>query len=814
VQSDPTMQSLLQDLRFALRQLRRNPGFTLVAVLTLTLGIGANTAIFSVIDAVLLKPLPYPDAKRLVTVYELDARHENDVLAAADVASYASEPHLFESLAAYRSSPFTLTGQDLPERVEGAVVSADFFRVLGVPAKLGRTLLPDLDKAGSALTAVLSNTVWKRRFGGDPTIVGKIIDIDGEPYTVVGVMPEGFAFPAETEMWAASKFSVPPHPLTPNTDPSASRDRHYLEVVGRLAPGVSIEQATSAADTIHARLKKQFGDQESGTGATVVSLHEDLVGKNRPALLVLLGAVALLLLIACANVASVLLARGASRQREFAIREALGAGRKRIVRQLITEALLLSATGGGLGILAAWFLLKPISALVPPGTSLTIDVRLLGFTVALSLASGVLFGLFPALQLANAGVQSGLREGSRGSTGMRATRLRGSVVTAEIALSLVLLMAAGLLIRSFNKLLSEPEGFNPERVLSMQVSLPRAHYQTPEQQAAFVREVLDRARAIPGVSSASVISRLPLLPGQSTRDVTLVGKPSPPGAEIDPDYLVVSPDYFSTLGVNLVRGRFFTEADLHGGPPVAVISESMARHFWPNEDPIGKRMTIGKCSDSAANSSCEVIGVVGDVKEHELSQAARPTAYVPYEHDPWPFFSLVVRTRMEPASVTSELTAAVHAVDKNLPVYRVQTMQEVVARSLSPRRLRMFLLGGFAALALILACVGIYGVMAYSVVQREHEIGIRMAMGAKKQDVLKLITRQALMLALSGVGCGIVLSIGAGRLLSSVLYGVGVSDPVTLLGASLLLISVALGASLAPALRAARVDPMVALRVD
>jgi putative ABC transport system permease protein len=810
------MQSLLQDVRYALRQLRRNPGFTLVAVLTLTLGIGANTAIFSVIDAVLLRPLPYPDPGRLVTLYNLDETRHTDAIGPADVAIYRDELHLFAALAAYREQPFTLTGQDLPERVAGAVASPQFFDVLGVRAKMGRTLIPEIDKPGSAPVVVLSASVWQRRFGSDPAIVGKNIDIDGEPHTVVGVMPEGFAFPAETEMWASSKFGLPPHPLTPNVDPSNARDNHYLDIVGRLAPGVSLQQAASAADTIHARLKKQFGNEEGGKGATVISLREDLVGSDRPALLILLGAVALLLLIACANVASVLLARGASRQREFAIREALGAGRVRIVRQLITETLMLSMVGGALGIFVAWLALKPMSALVPSdaGNSLQLDLRLLLFTVAISIGSGILFGLFPALQLANSGINSGLREGGRGSTGIHATKLRSVVVTAEIALSLVLLMGAGLLMRSFSKLLGEPEGFNPDRVLSMQVSLPKARYQTPEQQAAFVREVLDRARAVPGISSAAVISRLPLLPGASTRDVDLVGKPNPPGTEVAPDYVVVSPEYFTTLGVGLLRGRMFTEHDGMPDMPVAVVSESFAQHFWPGEDPIGKRMMVGKCSDAAPGSSCEVVGVVRDVKQHELGEAVRPIVYVPYARDPWPFFSLVLRTKMEPTSAAGSVTAAIRSVDKALPVYRVQTMREVVARSLSPRRLRMFLLGGFAGLALVLACVGIYGVMAYSVVQREHEIGIRMAMGANKNDVLGLIARQALVLALSGIAVGIGLSLVTGRLLTSVLYGVGASDPVTLLASSLLLIAVAIGASLAPALRAAQVDPMVALRVD
>ena len=813
VRAGAMLEQLFQDIRFSLRVMLKNPGFTLVASLTLALGIGANTAIFSVIDTVLLKPLPYPDPERLVKLYQRIESGETESISPADFLDIRSQARSFERIAAFRELSFNLTGQERPERVRGAVVTPDFFAILGIPARLGRSLMAERDKPGGARTVVISHTLWQRQYGGDREILGKSIGIDGEPRTVVGVMPEGFRFP-DSELWVPSRYAAPEQPLAPKRDNSTSRDSHYFDVIGRLNRGVSLTRARAETDTIFRVLKKQYGDDEEGVGAAIVTLHEDLVGETRQALLILTGAVAMLLLIACANVANILLARGASRQREIALRGALGAGRNRLIRQILTESLLLAGAGGGLGIALAYWALAPLRALIPSevvaGAALKPDARLLVFTAAASFAAALIFGLIPATHLTNPGLESALKEGGRGSAhGSRALRTRSLLVVSEIGLAFALLIGAGLLIRSFSRLLAVPEGFDPERVLSMQLSLPQARYPGEAERARFVARVLDRAAVLPGVVSAAVTSRLPLNPGRSTRSIDILGRTPTTAGDIAPDYLVISPDYFRSMGIPLLAGRFFTARDNSTSPTVAIVSEAAARHFWPGEDPIGKMIQIGVQKDWSP-----VVGVVGDVRQHHLDQASPLAVYLPYAQDPWPFMALVVRTGTEPAAAASAVEAAVHAVDHDEPVYGVRTMRDVVAASLSSQRSRMVLLGMLAFLALALACLGIYGVMSYSVAQRTHEMGIRIALGASSRNVLGLVVGHAMKLTLAGIAAGLALSITTAQLMSGLVYGVRTVDIATYAGVSVILAAVALVASYIPARRTLKVDPVTALRAE
>ncbi len=810
------MNSFWRDIRFGLRVLAKSPAFTVIAVLTLALGIGANTAIFSVIDAALLRPLPYPDADRIVVLYQFDQDKQTDYPAPADFLDFRQQSSSFAYFAAHRGLPFNLSGNGQPERVEGAVVTSDFFPALGVQAVRGRTIQPDLDPPGGASVAVLGYGLWQRRFGADAGIVGRAIDVDGVSRIVVGIMPPGFAFPAGSELWTSSRFAAVSHPLRPTEDPSALRDTHYFQSFGRLKPGVTLAQASAEVDTITKRLKQQYGDQEEGFGATLIPLRQDLVGETRPALLILLGAVALVLLIACVNVANIILARGASRQKEMALRIALGAGRVHLLRHLLVESLFLALAGGGLGILLALGALAPLRALVPAnmigGASIALDSRVLLFTFFASLASGVLFGLIPGLRLLGADLNVSLQEGGRGSAGGgRARRMRSALVVTEIALAAVLLIAAGLLLRSFSHLLNVAEGFNPDHLLSLQLALPQARYPKPGDRVAFVKNTLERVNSLPGIAVSSAISRLPLNPGNSSRSVEIEGRTPPPSGDISPDYLVVTPDYFQTLGVPLLAGRTFTDRDDANAAPVAIVSEATAHHFWPGQDVIGKHLR-GACGDD--KTWCQVVGVVGDIKQHHLEQASKLAVYVPFSQDPWAFFALVVRTKLEPASAASAVEGAIHSLDADEPVYNVRSMRDVEAASLSPQRLQIALIGLFAALALILACMGIYGVMAYSVAQRTSEIGVRMALGAQTGNVLALVLGEGLRLAVLGAAIGLAGSFFAARLLSGMLFGVAPSDPFTFASVAMVLVAVAMMACYIPARRATRVDPLVALRYE
>jgi putative ABC transport system permease protein len=805
-----------KDFRYAVRSLAHNPVFTGAAVLTLALGIGANAAIFTMVDAALLRPLPYPHSERLVMLEERTSTGDTDTLSPAMYLDFRRMDSSFAYLAAFRGSSFNLTGGDRPERVRGTTVTPDFFAVLGVEARFGRTLNALQDKPGSPRTVVLSDALWERRYGGNPAIIGRTIQIDGEAPTVVGVMPPYFQYPPMSGFWMPARYAVPDYPLRPTVDQSNRRDTHYFDVVGRLKAGITAAGAKAQADTIAHRLQQRYGDGEEMVNADLEPLRDDLVGETRPALLVLLGAVALLLLIACANVANILLARGATRQKEIAIRGALGAGRGRLVRQFLTESLTLGVAGGVAGIALAYLALPAIRALLPAdalaGLPFALDARVLAFATALSVVSAILFGMVPAFQAARFDLNAVLKQGGRDSaSGSRARRVRGALVVGEVALAGVLLIGAGLLVRSFDRLLAVPEGFEPAHVLSLQLALPNAQYPDPASRARFVRSLVDRIDALPGVAGAAAITRLPLNPGNSTRSVDIKGRVSSPN-DIAPDYITVSPDYFRAMGIAVLAGRAFTDRDDADSAPVAIVSRAMARYFWPGRNPVGRWLVTDL--GGRPNVSCRVVGVVADVRQHGLAENARAALYVPYADDAWPQMSFVVRARTDPAAAASAVVAAVHSLDQSEPVYNVRTMPDVVAESLAPRRFRMLLIGSFAFAALALALVGIYGVIAYSVAQRRQEIGIRIALGAGGGDVLRTILGDALRLSLAGAAAGVILSLALTRFLSNMLYGIRPADPATFLAVCALLIAAALAAGAIPALRATRVDPLTSLRAQ
>ncbi|HEV2176676.1 MAG TPA: ABC transporter permease [Terriglobia bacterium] len=810
------MNTLLHDLRYGLRTLAKNPGFTAVAVLTLALGIGANTAIFSVVNAVLLRPLPYPQPDRLVAVGQM-WRGAGDSFSPADFLDLQAQNHVFEQMAAFKAESFNLATGDRPERLEGAVVTTNLFGVLGVRPFLGRGFLPEDAGSSGNRAVVLSNDLWRRRFGASARALGQNLILNAEPFTVVGVMPRGFGFPEGVELWVAPRYAVPEHPLRPGVNPATMRGAHYFDSIARLKAGVTLDQARADLEATMKRIVREHPDSDfKDTGPWIVKLHDNEVGNVRPALLVLLGAVGLVLLIACANVASLMLARGEGRRKELAIRRAVGASRGRVARQLLTESVLLATLGGGLGTLMAYWGFAPLAALVPAElrsfAALSLDARVLVFTMLVSLLAGLAFGIVPAVAGLRAGLVETLKEGGRTEAGGR-HRAQEVLVVSETALALVLLVGAGLLMRSFLRLLEVPEGFDPSRVLALQISLPRARYSEPRQRDIFVKQILGGIRSLPGVRSASVVTRLPLNPGGSARSIEIEGRPPQPGEDLTMDYSVVSPDYFRTLHIPL-EGRDFSAHDDARSPGVVIINQTMAKTFWPGQDAVGKRLKMDDPDNdtSVSNAPREIVGVVGDVRQRDLSRPSRPIFYAPYAQDPWPFMDIAVHAAGDPSALSSEVQRAIQSVDKDEPVYNVRTMQEIVARSVSPRRFNMLLLGLFAALALVLAAIGLFGVMSYSVSQRTHEIGIRMALGAERGRVLKAVLAQGLKLTLAGLGAGLVISLALTRAMASLLFGVRPADPVTFAAVAVVLTGVALLASYLPARRATKVDPVVALR--
>jgi putative ABC transport system permease protein len=806
------MESLFSDTRYALRNLLRRPGFTLVAVVTLALGIGANTAIFSAIHALLLKPLPFPELDRVVAIWDkLPSRGvmHNEVTM-ANYLDLQAQNQSFEQLALYRWWNANITGIDPPERIQGFLVTANYLDALGMKPIMGRNFIAEENQPGKDAVAIITHSLWQRRFGGDPNIVNKTITVNSIVRTVIGVMPEQFNFPKGAEVYG-------PIPLTPEL--IRSRGSHSFYIVGRLKPGASIEGAQAETDNIMARLEQQFPETNKGWGATVYPIVADTVRLYDTALWVMMAAVGFVLLIACANVANLMLARASGRQKEIALRTALGASRWRIVRQLLTESLIVALIGGALGTLVGFWGIDALRAANPadaakyaPGWyQLGINVPVLLFTVGLSLLSGIVFGLAPALQVSRPNLNYSLKEGSRQTSGS-AHRLRSSLVVFEVALSLMLLVGAGLLTRSFLSLLKTDPGFDPSNVMTMSIMLPAAKYKDEPSRAAFYNDLVQRVQTQPGVEAAGLVNYLPL-GGSNSSDVYFVeGVPEPPpGQENEGRYRVATPDYFRTMGISLVRGRGFTDQDKAGAPPVVVINETLARKHWPGEEAIGKRIRF--YGPPERNPWMEIVGVVRDVK-HELNIPIEPEYYLPYAQDAWPGMALVARTKVEPSSLAGALRQQVWAMDKDQPVFDLKTMQEVRSSSVALYSFSSVMLAIFAGVALLLASIGIYGVMAFAVTQRTQEIGIRMALGARTADVLKLVVKHGMKLALLGMAIGLAGSWVLTRFLEKMLVGVEATDLLTFSVVSVFLLLAAFIACYLPARRATKVDPLVALRYE
>jgi putative ABC transport system permease protein len=808
------MGTLLQDLRYGARMLRKNPGFTIVAVLTLALGIGANTAIFSVVNGVLLRPLPFRDPSRLVLIAEkssfpiISTSRENYL-------DWRDQSHSFESMEATRGGSITLTGAGEPERLNVRMATAGLFPMLGINAQIGRTFLPEEDRAGGTPVALLSYGLWQRRFGGSPDIIGKTIDLDLQPYTVVGILPSGFQILQPADVFL---------PFMPwaKTLPDDRNWHPGIIPLARLKQGVSKEQARAEMVGITKRLERQYPDYNTGTSADVVGLHDQIVQNARPALLLLLGAVSFVLLIACANVANLLLARAASRGREVAIRTAMGAGRGRVIRQLLTESVLLSLAGGLIGVLIAWvavgLLLKIAAGSVPQGVPIGLDPWVLAFTAVISLITGLLFGIVPALRTAKLDLREALNEGSRGSTaGPGQHVLRGALVAIEIALAMLLLVGSGLLLRSFSRLQEVPPGFQPDHLLVADIPLSPTAYAKPQDRYQFFDRLVERAKSLPGVRSAAAASFLPVSGGGSIIHFNITGRPpKSPHEFVAAGYRTITPNYLETLGVPLLQGRFFTSADNEKSPAVVIINATMAHTFFPNENPLGKRLQLGALPEQDV-PTMEIVGVVGDVHSG-LDTDPQAEMYLPYRQADLllPVFqlSVVMRTAGDPSLQTAALRSALAEIDPNQPLVKVRTMEENMATTVAQPRFRAWLIGILAILALVLAAVGVYGVMSYTVTQRTNEIGIRVTLGAQPQDVFRIIVGEGLRLALFGVGVGLVAALALTRLLQSFLFGVSAYDPFTFIGVSVLLTVVAAAASYFPARRATRVDPMIALRYE
>jgi putative ABC transport system permease protein len=804
----------MKDVRYALRLLLKSPGFTAIAVVTLALGIGANTAIFSVVNGVLLRPLPFREPSRLVLIAE---RSPFPVITTSyqNFQDWHDQSQSFESIEGVRSAAITLTGAGEPERLNVQMATAGLFSMLGISAHIGRTFLPEEDKAGGTPVAVLSYGLWQRRFGGSQEILGKPIDLDSKPYTVVGVLPSGFQILQPADVF------VPLHPWG-KTLPDDRNWHPGIIALARLKPGVLREQAHAEMLAITKRLEQQYPDYNTGTSADVVGLQDQIVKNSRPALLLLLGAVSFVLLIACVNVANLLLARAATRGREVAIRTAMGAGRARIVRQLLTESVLLSLTGGILGILLAQAALGPLLKLaagsVPQGATITLDPWVLAFTALVSLLTGLLFGIVPALRTARLDLRETLNEGSRGSTaGPGQHRIRGALVAMEIALALLLLVGSGLLLRSFARMQEIPPGFQPDHLFVADIPLSPTAYSKPESRYEFFDRLVDRARALPGVRSAAAASFLPVSGGGNIIHFNITGRPpKSPHEFIAAGYRTITPNYLETLGVPLLRGRLFTPADNEKAPAVVIINSTMVHTFFPNENPLGKHMQLGALPEQEI-PTMEIVGVVGDVRP---GAGLDPQAemYLPYRQAdlllPVYQLSLVMRTAGDPLLQTSALRDALSQIDPNQPLVKVRTMEDNMATTVAQPRFRAWLIGIFALLALLLSAVGVYGVMSYTVTQRTSEIGVRVTMGAQPQDVFRIIVGEGLRLALIGVAVGLIAAFALTRLLQSFLFGISAYDPLTFVGVSVLLILVAVAACYFPARRATQVDPLVALRYE
>ena len=803
------METLLRDIRYGVRSLLKRPGFTVIALVALALGIGANTAIFSLVNAVLLKPLPYPESDRLVWVYGNIRNGGNRAsVSPLDFVDYRAQNTTFEEFAASFSvpRPINLTGNGEPERLTGAGVTGNYFQVLGVKPLMGRTFMLENEKTGNDQVTVLSYGLWQKRFGGDPNILSKTITLDGKSCAVLGVMPRDFTVPQTAELWVPMNFDI--------SAGMKQRKAHFLRPIGRLKAGVTLAQAQADTDAVARRLEELY-PEDKGWNLRLVPLREQLVGNTRPTLFILFGAVGFVLLIACANVANLLMVRAAGRQKEIALRTALGAGRFRIVRQMITESVMLALAGGALGTLLAFWgvelLVKLSAGAIPPTAQIGIDATVLGFTLLVSVVTGMLFGLAPALRTMKLNLSESLKEGGRsGSDGAHRNRTRSVLVVLESAVAVVLLIGAGLLIRSLVQLQAVSPGFDAQNLLTMRLDLPREKYSTFEKQGKFFEDLEERIGGLPGVEKVGLVSELPLSGQPNDMPYTVEGRPPASSDQaFDDDFRRVNPAYFEAMRIPLLRGRNFTEQEARQSAKVVIISDLLARQTFPNEEPLGKRLIMAM----GENDAFEIIGVVGDIRHRGLEVPPAAAMYFPTYEMPW--MNVAIRLKGgDAAGLAAAVRKEVQTIDPDQPIAAVKTMDVWLEESVAAPRYRTILLALFAMVALLLASTGIYGVMAYSVSQRTHEIGVRMALGARQLDVLKLVVQQGMTLVVIGVALGIVGAIALTRVMASLLFGVTAKDPITFVVVGTLLTLVAFIACYLPARRATKVDPLVALRYE
>ncbi|MGA9769116.1 MAG: ABC transporter permease [Blastocatellia bacterium] len=812
------METLLQDLRYGVRMLTQKPAFTSIIVIALAIGIGATTAIFSVVNSVLLRPLSFNTPDKILMVWNTVEKEDQFAVSYPDFMDWQQRNQSFEQLAAYSSRDFTMTGMGEPVRLHGVMVTGDLFPILGIQPKIGRLFLPEEDKPG-ARAAVLSHRMWQQHFAADSNVRDKSITLNGQSYSIVGVMPQGFQFPIQNE--PAIDFWTTTSSMQEGAVPlSVQRGNHAIEVIGRLKDGATLEQAQADMSAIAGVLGSQYPDTNSQFGARVVPLQDELVKEIRPALLILFGAVGCVLLIACVNVANLLLVRATTRQKEVAIRTALGATRLRVIRQLLTESILLSLLGGVLGLLLAMWgidLLVSIAPGLPRAGEISIDAKVLGFTALVTLATGLFFGIVPALQVSRTDLTQTLKEGGRTSgAGAHHNRVRSALVVLEVAIALMLLVGAGLFINSFLRLQRVNPGFDTNNALSFRIGLPDTRYPQAQQKTDFYRQLASRIESLPGIKSVAYTSALPLSGQGGGVGFSIEGEPNASGLPFpyDSDYRAVSPGYFTTMGIQLINGRDFDERDELISNPVVIINETLAKRYFANQSPLGKRINPSFGIDDRGILMREIVGVVSNFKHSSLSAETQPELYIAYKQNPRSTMTVVVRAGSDPNNLVAAIREEAHSLDSDLPIFNVRTFDQYLSASVAQPRFNTLLLGVFAALALILTVVGLYGVTSYSVTQRSHEIGVRMALGATSGNVLSLIIRQGLSLTLTGVALGLAGAFAFTRVAESLLFGVTATDPFTFIAVSVLLIGVSLVACAVPARRATKVDPMIALRYE
>ena len=817
------MENILQDIRFGLRTLVKTPAYTVVALIALALGTGANSAIFSVVNAVLLRPLPYAEPDRVAMVWgnNLNLGDNKFALSMPDYKDYRDQNGVFEQLACFAYDDLNLTSGEVPLHLQGTMVSANFFDTLGVKEATGRLFSPDDGRPGAERVVVLSNGLWKRQFGGGQEILNQTVTLNGSSFTVIGVTPAEFQSPEKgDEAWIVMSLDGGDPVRIPSTaSPEALQNRavRFLKAIARLRPGVAIEKAQNEMMSLASQLEQQYPNTNARLHLNIVPITEEVVGDIKPALVRLLGAVGMVLLIACANVANLLLARAAARQKEIAIRLALGAGRIRLIRQLLTESILLGLLGGVLGLGLAFIGIKVLLAINPPNVprldEINIDGRVLGFTLLMAILTGIIFGLIPALQATKPDLNETLKsEGARGSTGgLHKQLVRSALVISEVALTVILLIGAGLMIKSFLALQNIKPGFNPDNVMTVQVNLPTTKYSSKQAMASFYDRALKRLETLPGVEAVGASLVIPLMDRRTSTRFTIDGRPpATPDERLIANFRPISHDYLRAMGIGVLSGRAFTEQDRDQSPPVAIINASFKRRYFPGDDPVGKHLT--RASDKISR---EIVGVVDDARDTDLKDAdPGPALYTPYQQTPYPFMGLAVRTSARPESMTSAIRSALMEIDSAQPIYDAKTMRQRVDEAVSQPRLYATLIGVFAGVALALAAVGIYGVLNYSVNQRRQEIGIRMALGAQPGHILKMIVGQGMTMAVIGLGIGVVLAYFLTRYLAGLLYGVGVNDLTIFIGIPLLLAIVSLLSCYFPARRATKVEPMIALRAE